>query len=1249
MTQAGHVMGTFAYMPPEQAAGDIGRLDERADVFALGAILCEVLTGVPPYSGKGGYELWRQAREADLTGARERLAGCGADEELVELVLQCLAAERDQRPRHAGELANRLEAYLAGVQQRLEQARAERVAAEVQSREERKRRRLAVGLLASLLVLVIGAGGAGLSYRARQESLRARHVRLEADTAEALRSAEEGLDALHRDLADPVAALALPSEPSRWRGRLEAARAAADHARSLLASAELAVDDALPGRLAALDEVVQADEEDRKQAERLDRIRHAPPVYDVKLGADVEPPRAPLYLAEFARAGMDLKRGEPEQVAGVVRASRLRWYWVAALDEAAGTLTEPALRNRILEIVRRADPDPWRDRFRDPTVWADKGRLEALGAEPEAVSQPPVLVGLLAVRLGELGGNPAPLMRAALLRHPQDYWLHLRLASLCQNLPEGAACYRAALAIRPGDAATHHYLGIAYQTAENDDAAFACYCRAIQLDPSYLWAHLNLGRALAKRGRPEDAMRSYRNALAIDPRHSGALRSLGALLRDSGRLAEAIDCFHRAVASDPDLAEGHHLLGQALLAQGRLAEAQVSLRRAIALYPPDDSELAKAQGFLAECKQMLSLEPRLPALLAGSTRPANAGEALAAARLCDLGNKSDAAAQFYEAAFALAPNGTDPGSLASSRFAAATAAAQAVGSADTRETLSDERRAKLRRLALSWLRDCFGLCSGAAADTPVGRAFAREVLDRCRNEKSFVALRQESDLARLPEAERSAWMQLWVDAARLRLNVEAREMSPFVLVGRGGKSGRRFDALAKALAAAADGDVVEVRGNGPFDQPPLAARGKTLTVRAGAGASPVLRFRGADRLPDGTFLAFWKVASGGITLEGLDLRLIGDTAGDGYPALVGVEGGPMHVAGCRFRYEGAKSHALALAALGVPVVNVMGCEFTGPFQAAILHHPFADSRLQVERCLVSGPGAAVVLDARSPSDYDVDVILRRNTIVGGRAIDARLRAHDAGATANLPSRPPGKGVRVVLQGNVLGGESPHCFYFLDARREAVPTAAEGVAHLRRVVRWQEKTNLYAEKTALLVIYYGRTNDPHWGWLTTPVSRETIAGDLASWDLFWELKATGSRAAPIRFVGGTGLRLQQALREAGPAACLLHPDTLKGLDDPLKQQLGIPADLVGPGAAYEGWKRTPAYQEWLKAIVAANLIGSGATMSSSESPAGNRRFGFADSSSPIVMRAEVRSTSARTAFPPICFGHIDRRIELHCDR
>src|SRR5262249_29210086 len=52
-SQAGSVMGTPAYMAPEQAAGEVQRLDRRADVFGLGSILCEILTGKPAYTGRG--------------------------------------------------------------------------------------------------------------------------------------------------------------------------------------------------------------------------------------------------------------------------------------------------------------------------------------------------------------------------------------------------------------------------------------------------------------------------------------------------------------------------------------------------------------------------------------------------------------------------------------------------------------------------------------------------------------------------------------------------------------------------------------------------------------------------------------------------------------------------------------------------------------------------------------------------------------------------------------------------------------------------------------------------------------------------------------------------------------------------------------------------------------------------------------------------------------------------------------------
>lgn len=122
MTEPGNILGTLAYIAPEQARGLVDEVDCRSDVFGLGTILCEILTGEPPYIGSDEAPLREQAMSGDLTGAVKRLRSCSADVELIELAEHCLAADPADRPADAGFVAREIAAYLDAVAEQARQA-----------------------------------------------------------------------------------------------------------------------------------------------------------------------------------------------------------------------------------------------------------------------------------------------------------------------------------------------------------------------------------------------------------------------------------------------------------------------------------------------------------------------------------------------------------------------------------------------------------------------------------------------------------------------------------------------------------------------------------------------------------------------------------------------------------------------------------------------------------------------------------------------------------------------------------------------------------------------------------------------------------------------------------------------------------------------------------------------------------------------------------------------------------------------
>jgi tetratricopeptide (TPR) repeat protein/tRNA A-37 threonylcarbamoyl transferase component Bud32 len=194
-TQDGSMVGTPSFIPPEQALGEIEKINERADVFGLGALLAVILTGQPPYIGETFASVRVQAARGKLQDCFARLDASGAEPELVALCKKCLAFEPADRPADAGAVAQAVAGLRAAAEKRARTAEREQAAAAARSAERRKRRQLVLGAAAALALAVIGGLLAVLAVQAQS------HRELEAKNRE-LDQEQAKVKARNEDLAE---------------------------------------------------------------------------------------------------------------------------------------------------------------------------------------------------------------------------------------------------------------------------------------------------------------------------------------------------------------------------------------------------------------------------------------------------------------------------------------------------------------------------------------------------------------------------------------------------------------------------------------------------------------------------------------------------------------------------------------------------------------------------------------------------------------------------------------------------------------------------------------------------------------------------------------------------------------------------------------------------------------------------------------------------------------------------------------
>ncbi|QDU66184.1 protein kinase domain-containing protein [Engelhardtia mirabilis] len=577
---AGRVMGTPWYMPPEQARGEVELMDERSDVFALGALLCEILTGEPPFRGDRVQAL-RSARAGELQPALLALRNCGAEPELLSLAQSSLAEHVTDRPRDAMAFANALTAHFALQDETARRAEVAAAAARVEAREERRRRKLGLALAGAVLV-ALATAGAGLWVRHQDEL-----SRVERRSAAVQGAHDSALASLARAQATGQ------EDPSTWDlALLEAEQAGrllnSGEVRAGLAEQVLDLRDRARAGAERAHEVQRELDRDRLMLDRLERVR-VPMVRSDFANAHAD------LAAAFASYGLALESPIPPAARESAIATQLanalgQWALYYFVYSGRPGDERGDFANRMLERGNELDPDLARVAIRDAIRARDRGALESLAAADASLDFAAPTFALLGGGLRIVGAldQAEATYERALSVHPGDCWLNHEFAQLLadrgdERTPEALEHAFAALGSCGGTWGARHLLGGLLRREDRMQDALEQFEALARVVPNDGHIRSHIADCLLDLGRGWDALESARHALELAPEDSHAWHVLARIEQSRGRRRAQVEAARRSFEADPDSLAMARALGKSLFFVDHYEEA-------IALY----------EGFLVE-------------------------------------------------------------------------------------------------------------------------------------------------------------------------------------------------------------------------------------------------------------------------------------------------------------------------------------------------------------------------------------------------------------------------------------------------------------------------------------------------------------------------------------------------------------------------------------------------------------------------------------------------------------------------
>ena len=560
MTRSGEFLGTPRYMAPEQVQGS--KIDHRADLYALGLILYEMVTGDVPFHADTTLQLmYQRVHEAPKS---PKTLNPELPEWMVRVIMKCLERDPQQRYQTAAEILHDLEAGTAPPSSTVQIA-----LPSIGISISRKWLAVAAAVLVLAALLAVPAvrqrifGGAGVE----QQVIPAKHVAV-----------------LPLKLIGEPAGLAYIGE-----GVVEAITAKLFHLKDVQiasgsALAKIQADTPLPEAANALGAnlIVSGN----LQAEG-DKIRLVLNLDDVAAGKR-------LWTQEFSGVKQDLLTLEDNAYSKLVAALSVK----ASSEEIARAGAHPTENVDAYELYLKGRNAMHGEVDASAVKAAIKDYEQALQRDPAfALAYSGIADASLRMYINTKDGTWAQKALGAAQQAqntgeslPEVHFVLGSVYTATGKTAEAVAELTRALQLAPNSDDGYRRLGDAYRAAGNKDQAIKAYQKAVEINPYYWHNYNTLGLAYLRYGKNDEAVAALKRVTQLAPKNGLGYLSLGNAYYRQGKWEEAISAYKQSVEVEPNF-QGYSNLGTTFFFHKRYAEAAPGFEKAVELEPQHQDAL----------------------------------------------------------------------------------------------------------------------------------------------------------------------------------------------------------------------------------------------------------------------------------------------------------------------------------------------------------------------------------------------------------------------------------------------------------------------------------------------------------------------------------------------------------------------------------------------------------------------------------------------------------------------------------